>query len=189
MSTRSPAGIARDAEGSARTLCGSTGEIGDELYALAAELYPICRSITGDGVRDTLDRLARYVPLERHAIASGTPVLDWVVPREWRLRDACIKTLDGRRLVDFRRNNLHVVSYSSPVRGRFTFDELQPHLHSLPAQPDLVPYRTSYYSENWGFCVSHAQLESMRGGTFDVAIDSELVDGSLDWGEALIPGE
>jgi len=114
-----------------------------ELYELVRELYPICRSITGDGLRQTLAILSRYLPLELREIPSGTPALDWTVPREWNIRDAYIKDSTGVRLVDFQANNLHVVSYSAPIRGQLSLEALRPHLHTLPEQPDLVPYRTS----------------------------------------------
>jgi aminopeptidase-like protein len=159
-----------------------------DVMELVTELYPICRSITGDGVRDTLRVLARDLPLEIHEVPSGTRVLDWTVPPEWNIRDAHISTTDGERIVDFRRHNLHVVSYSVPVARRMTLDELRPHLHTLPDQPFLVPYRTSYYNETWGFCLSQAQLDAMVDGEYDVVIDSTLAAGSLTYGELVVPG-
>lgn len=168
-------------------------EAGDEpgarMYALIEELFPICRSITGDGVRATLRRLQDDIPLAIHEVPSGTAVFDWTVPREWTLRDAYIADAEGRRVVDFRRHNLHVVSYSAPVRRRMHLDELRPHIHSLPEQPELIPYRTSYYQENWGFCMSHAALQAMPEGEYEVVIDSALENGSLTYGELVIPGE
>src|SRR6187455_2315494 len=128
--------------------------LGKELMELIAELYPICRSITGNGVRQTLDILGRYAPLARSEVPSGTRVLDWTVPREWNIRDAYVANAAGERVVDFRKHNLHVVNYSVPVRGRFSLAELRPRLHSLPQQPDAIPYRTSYYEESWGFCLT-----------------------------------
>jgi aminopeptidase-like protein len=166
-----------------------TPAVGDEIYALAARIFPICRSITGDGVRETIKILRDYIPLEIHEIASGTQVFDWTIPREWNIRDAYIKDSDGRRVVDFRKSNLHVVSYSQPVHAPMTLDELRPHLHTLPDKPDLIPYRTSYYANQWGFCLAHRELERLANGTYDVVIDSEFKDGSLTWGEYVHRGE
>ena len=165
--------------------------VGAGIHALAAEIFPICRSITGNGVRQTLDLLGRHVPLERREIASGTKVLDWEVPREWNITDAYIANGAGERVVDFRRSNLHVLSYSVPVRRRMTLDDLLPHIHTLPDQPDLIPYRTSYYAESWGFCMSHNQLGRMQaaGGEYEVCIDSSLQAGALSWGEHLHRGD
>jgi len=161
---------------------------GDEMYELIRELYPICRSLTGDGVRKTLRILSRYVPLEIHEVPSGTPVFDWTVPREWNLRAAWIASCDGRRVVDARDSNLHVVSYSTPVRQRVSREELRAHLHSLPERPDWIPYRTSYYHESWGFCVTQRQLASLTDPEYDVCIDSTLAPGSLCYGEWLLRG-
>ncbi|HZU85689.1 MAG TPA: DUF4910 domain-containing protein [Polyangiaceae bacterium] len=161
---------------------------GRELFALVEELYPICRSITGDGVRDTLRILSRYAPITIREVPSGTQALDWTVPREWNIRDAWIKDRSGARVVDFRASNLHVVSYSVPVCARMSLDELRPHLHSLPDRPDLVPYKTSYYADTWGFCLSHRQLEALPAGEYDVCIDSTLEPGSLTYGELVLPG-
>jgi aminopeptidase-like protein len=159
------------------------------MYALVRELYPICRSITGEGVRRTLRVLSRHVPMEVHEVPSGTPVLDWTVPREWNIRDAWIADASGTRVVDFRASNLHVVGYSVPVRARMTLRELRPHLHTLPDQPDVIPYRTAYYDDTWGFCLTQRQLDALRGGTYEVCIDSTLAPGSLTYGEVLLPGE
>jgi aminopeptidase-like protein len=163
--------------------------IGAAMHALVAELYPICRSITGDGVRETLARIGRRVPLAVHEVPSGTPAFDWTVPREWNIRDAWIKTSRGETVVDFKRSNLHVVSYSVPVRARMPLAALRPHLFSLPERPDAIPYRTSYYREDWGFCLSHERLEAMVDDDYDVCIDSSLEPGSLSYGELYIPGE
>ena len=159
-----------------------------EMYELIRELYPICRSITGDGVRETLRILTRYVPLEIHEVPSGTPVFDWNVPREWNLRAAWIASCDGRRVVDTRDSNLHVVSYSSPVRRRVALSELREHLHALPDHPDWIPYRTSYYTESWGFCVTQKQLASLTDPEYEVCIDATLAPGSLSYGEYLLRG-
>lgn len=162
--------------------------VGAEAMALIEELYPLCRSITGRGVRQTLDVLARHVPLTISEVPSGTPVLDWVVPREWNITDAWIKNAAGERVVDFKASNLHVVSYSVPVRGSFSLAELRPKLHALPQQPELIPYRTSYYDEAWGFCLTQRQLESLPEGQYEVCIDSTLEPGNLTYGEVVLPG-
>jgi aminopeptidase-like protein len=160
----------------------------DALYRLVEELYPLCRSITGDGVRETLRILSRHLPLEVREIPSGTPVLDWTVPREWNVRDAWIKSPEGERIVDFRTHNLHVVNYSIPVHRRLSLEELRPHLHSLPDRPDVIPYRTSYYEEAWGFCLAESQLQALEPGQYEVCIDSTLEPGSLTYGELVLPG-
>jgi len=160
-----------------------------ELHALVARLYPICRSITGDGVRRTLRIISELAPLEIHEVPTGTKVLDWTVPKEWNIRDAYIKDATGRRVVDFAACNLHVVGYSVPVRRRMTLAELRPHLHTLPDRPDLVPYRTSYYHETWGFCLSANTLAAMPEGEYEVCIDATLADGHLTYGEHVVPGE
>ncbi|MEV5573486.1 DUF4910 domain-containing protein [Spirillospora sp. NPDC052269] len=162
----------------------------DEMHALVERLYPLCRSITGDGVRRTLDIVGEYLPsLRAHEVPTGTDVLDWTIPREWNIRDAYIKDVaTGERVVDFQALNLHVVGYSTPVHETMTMDELAPHLHTLPDRPSLVPYRTSYYAETWGFCLSEETRASMGDGPFEVFVDSTLEDGHLTYGEAVIPG-
>ncbi len=163
---------------------------GERAYALATELYPICRSLTGPGVRQTLRILQRELPdLTLHEVPSGTPCFDWTVPPEWSIREGYIATEDGRRIVDFANHNLHVVGYSIPVDAVMDLDELRPHLYSLPDMPDAIPYVTSYYRERWGFCLSHRQLESLKPGRYRVKIDSTLSAGSLTYGELLIPGQ
>jgi aminopeptidase-like protein len=162
---------------------------GQAMMAIAEELFPICRSITGNGVRQTLTILQRYIPLEVHEIPSGTPVLDWTVPREWNVRGAYIAKQDGTRIIDFATNNLHVVQYSQAIDAVMPLAELGSHLYTLPAQPDWVPYRTSYYTENWGFCLTHRQLSSLADGLYHVVIDADLEPGHLSYGELLIPGE
>jgi len=162
---------------------------GDAMHSLVKELYPICRSITGDGVRATLGCLSRYIPLDVVEVPTGTQVLDWTIPREWNIRDAFIKRLSGERVVDFRNSNLHVVGYSAPVCALMSLADLRSRLHTLPAQPDRIPYRTSYYAETWGFCLSHNQFESLCDDDYEVCIDSTLRDGSLTYGEYLIEGE
>jgi aminopeptidase-like protein len=159
------------------------------MMALAEELYPICRSITGKGARQTLAILQRYLPIKVNEVPSGTAVLDWTVPREWNIRDAYIARQDGTRVVDFRASNLHVVQYSRPIDALMPLAELRPYLHTLPDQPDWVPYRTSYYAENWGFCLTHRQLSSLTDGLYRVVIDADLEPGHLTYGELAIPGE
>jgi aminopeptidase-like protein len=159
------------------------------MHELAAELYPICRSITGDGVRKTLAALARSIPLTVEEVPSGTRVLDWTVPREWNIRDAWIAGPDGRRVVDFADSNLHVLGYSVPLRERMPLARLREHLFTLPDQPDLIPYRTSYYNEAWGFCMAHSRMEALEEGEYEVCIDSSLEDGSLSYGECFQAGE
>jgi aminopeptidase-like protein len=158
------------------------------IHALISELYPICRSITGNGVRQTLARLAKEIPLQVREVPSGTKVFDWTVPREWNIRDAYVKNSRGERVIDFRRHNLHIVSFSVPVRATMTLAQLRPHLHTLPDQPDLIPYRTSYYQEGWGFCLAHRELEQMPQDEYEVCIDSTLQDGHLTYGECLLEG-
>jgi aminopeptidase-like protein len=162
--------------------------VGPAIHGLMRDLYPICRSITGDGFRQTLARLKQEIPLEVHEVASGTKVFDWTVPREWNIRDAYVKNSSGERVIDFRRHNLHVVSHSVPVQRRMTLAQLRPHLHTLPDQPDLIPYRTSYYKEAWGFCLPHRQLEQLPEDEYEVCIDSTLEDGHLTYGECLLKG-
>ncbi len=164
---------------------------GAAMHALVRELYPICRSITGDGLRRTLARLGRDIPLVLHEVPTGTRVFDWTVPREWNIRDAYVKNAAGERVIDFRAHNLHVVNYSVPVHRKMTLAELRPHLHSLPDRPDLIPYRTSYYKESWGFCLPHRRLEQLERqpeAEYEVCIDATLADGALTYGEFLLEG-
>jgi aminopeptidase-like protein len=163
-------------------------ELGRTLHAFAAELYPICRSITGDGIRQTLSIIGGRIPLEISEVPSGTPVFDWEVPKEWNIRDAFIKIPSGKRVVDFRQSNLHVMNYSTPVHAKMPLAELRPHLFSIPQHPDWIPYRTSYYKENWGFCLTHNQLMALEDVPYEVCIDSTLEDGKLTYGECYLPG-
>jgi aminopeptidase-like protein len=167
----------------------TTHDIGEEIFALAEKIFPICRSITGNGVRYTLREIAAHVALEVHEVPTGTKVFDWMIPREWNIRDAYIKDGRSNKIVDFARSNLHVMSYSIPVRERVSLLELKKHVYTLPEQPDVIPYRTSYYTENWAFCMAHSQLESLPEDTYEVAIDSSLVDGHLTYGEYLHKGK
>lgn len=170
------------------TVSSATGA-GERMHALATDLFPICRSITGDGVRATLREVAQRIPLELHEVPSGTQVLDWTVPDEWNIRDAYVATEDGRRVVDFRASNLHVVSYSEPVRARIPLAELRPHLHVHPEQLEWIPYRTSYYTRTWGFCLSQRRLDELAEGSYEVVVDSTLAPGSLTYGECALRGE
>jgi aminopeptidase-like protein len=167
----------------------ATTAIGEDIFALAAKIYPICRSITGAGVRETLREISSHIDLDISEVPSGTAVFDWTIPREWNIRDAYIAGVRGARIVDFARSNLHVMSYSVPVNKRMSLTELKKHVHTLPEQPDLIPYRTSYYAENWGFCMAHRQLERLADQEYEVVIDSSLDDGSLTYGEYLHKGE
>jgi aminopeptidase-like protein len=163
-------------------------EPGRALHALIERLYPICRSITGDGVRQTLAILGEQIPLEVHEVPSGTQVLDWVVPKEWNIRDAYVKDASGRRVIDFQKSNLHVVGYSVPVHATMPLAELRPRLHCLPDRPELIPYRTAFYKPEWGFCLSKRALDGLAEGDYEVCIDSTLEDGSLSYGEAVLRG-
>jgi aminopeptidase-like protein len=164
------------------------GRLGSEMHALVRELYPICRSITGEGLRQSLRILQRLAPMELHEVASGTAVLDWVVPPEWNLRAARLTGPGGELIADAADLSLHVLNYSVPFSGAVPLHELQQHLHSLPDQPALVPYRTSYYKEAWGFCLSHERRARLAPGEYQVLIDTTLADGSLTYGECALPG-
>jgi aminopeptidase-like protein len=162
---------------------------GQAMLRLIAELYPICRSITGDGLRETLRLLQRQIPLELREVPTGTQVFDWTVPKEWNIRDAYVKNAKGERVIDFQKSNLQVVNYSVPVRQRMDLAELKKHLFTLPKYPDWIPYRTSYYKESWGFCLSEKQLAGMKDEQYEVCIDSTLEDGHLTYGEYYLRGE
>jgi aminopeptidase-like protein len=164
-------------------------EIGRHAYELMERLFPLCRSLTGAGVRDTFDILAEELPITRTDIPSGTKLFDWVAPDEWNIRDAYIATPDGTRVVDYRDSTLHVVSYSEPVRTTLPLDALRERLHSLPDKPDVIPYRTSYYERTWGFCLSHRQLEALTPGDYEVVIDSTLGPGQVSYSELQIEGD
>ncbi|MGG3888384.1 DUF4910 domain-containing protein [Metabacillus fastidiosus] len=162
---------------------------GELMHQLMTELYPICRSITGDGVRETLKIIQEIVPLTIHEVPTGTKVFDWEIPKEWNIKDAYILDEEGNKVVDFKKNNLHVVSYSIPVDKVISLKELQDHLYSLEEQPDAIPYITSYYKERWGFCIAHNERKQLKEGKYRVFIDSELKEGSLTYGELIIRGE
>jgi aminopeptidase-like protein len=162
---------------------------GQEMHALMAELFPICRSITGDGVRETLRVIRRHIPLSICEVPSGTKVFDWTVPKEWNITDAYVLDESGKKVVDFQKSNLHVVGYSVPVNRTMSLGELQQHLYSLEDQPDAIPYVTSYYQERWGFCIQHNLRQTLREGVYKVLIDSELKDGHLTYAELIIPGK
>ena len=163
--------------------------VGDEMYSWAKELFPINRSLTGDGVRKTLAFIrSHFENLKIYEVPSGTPAFDWIVPNEWSINDGFISDLNGKKLIDFKLNNLHVMGYSSPIDKIITRDELEPHLHSIPNQPEAIPYVTSYYKENFGFCMSQIQRVSLGDGPFHILIDSKLFSGSLTYGELFIPG-
>jgi aminopeptidase-like protein len=166
----------------------SESRVGEGMHRFIAELFPICRSITGDGVRETLRRVGGHVPLEIHEVPTGTQVFDWTIPKEWNIKDAYIKNSRGDRVVDFRQSNLHVISYSLPVRAKMSFEELKNHIYTIPDHPDWIPYRTSYYQEQWGFCLSQNQLSGMTDEEYEVCIDSTLKPGQLTYGEFVIKG-
>ena len=163
-------------------------DCGQAMYQVLARLFPICRSLTGTGVRETLGILQQHVPLTTHEVPSGTKVLDWVVPKEWNIRDAYVLDPNGAKIIDFKKNNLHVVGYSVPVDQTVSLAELQQHLHSLEDEPEAIPYVTSYYEERWGFCLSHHQRRQLVEGTYRVVIDADLGEGALTYGELILPG-
>ncbi|MGW5772647.1 DUF4910 domain-containing protein [Streptomyces longwoodensis] len=162
---------------------------GEEMYALVERMYPLCRSITGDGVRATLDIVGEYIELQRHEVPTGTQVLDWTVPQEWNIRDAYVADATGRRVVDFAASSLHVLGYSVPVARTMPLSELREHLHTLPEHPKWVPYRTSYYRPDWGFCLAQETLDALPDGDYEVRIDSTLADGHLSYAEHVVPGQ
>lgn len=164
-------------------------EVGMEMYQLMYELFPICRSITGKGVRETFDIIKQHIPLTVHEVPTGTKVFDWTVPKEWNIKDAYVKNSKGGKIIDFRKNNLHVLNYSVPVKKKVPLSELKEHLFTLPEHPEWIPYRTSYYQENWGFCMSHNQFMNLVEDEYEVLIDSSLQDGHLTYGEYYIKGE
>lgn len=161
---------------------------GEAIFGLAEKLFPICRSITGDGVRKTLQIIQKHIPIKIYEVPSGTRAYDWTVPKEWNIKDAYVMDKDGNRIIDYNKNNLHVVGYSIPINKTIKLKELDNHLYSLPERPDAIPYVTSYYKEEWGFCVSHNDRRLIRDDEYHVYIDSELKDGSMTYAEIIIPG-
>lgn len=162
---------------------------GEAMHGFARGLYPMLRSITGQGVRDTLAVIGQQIPLTVTEVPTGTQAFDWPVPREWVVREAWIKGPGGEKVVDIADHNLHLVNYSAPFRGRLSLAELRPHLFSLPDRPDWIPYRTQYFKEDWGFCLTDRQLQSLPEGEYEVCVDTELKDGSLTFGECVLPGD
>lgn len=169
---------------------------GGQIYRLAERLFPICRSITGDGVRETLAVLTDYIEdfetdyeFKIHQVPSGTKVFDWIIPKEWNIREAWIESEAGQRIIDFKKHNLHVMGYSTPIDKWVNLDELKKHIYTEPDQPDVIPYVTSYYKENYGFCMSETLKNSLLPGRYHMYIDSELVDGNLVYGEMILPGK
>lgn len=167
----------------------NTQQISLKMYDLIEELYPICRSITGDGVRQSLHILQKHIPLEMHEVPTGTKVFDWEVPKEWNIKDAYVKDKYGQKVIDFQKSNLHVVNYSTPTHQTMSLADLSKHLFTLPQHPHWIPYRTSYYHESWGFCLSHNDLQNLEEGEYEVYIDSSLQDGYLTYGEYYLSGE
>ena len=159
------------------------------MFELMEKLFPICRSITGNGVRETLKILSEYISLETHEVKTGTKVFDWDVPMEWNIKDAYIKSNKGEKIIDFKNSNLHVLGYSTPINESVKLDELKKHMYTIPEQPDIIPYKTSYYNKQWGFCLTHKQFSELNDESYDVCIDSELKDGSLTYGEYFIQGK
>jgi aminopeptidase-like protein len=181
-------GIRAAEEQSALASSADQDGLGREMHQLMSELYPICRSITGEGVRDTLRIVRNHIPIQIHEVPSGTAVFDWTVPKEWNIKDAYVKNSKGERVIDFQCSNLHVVNYSVPLKRRMSLSELRPHLHTIPDHPAWIPYRTSYYNENWGFCLRHKQLLELTEEDYEVCIDSSLEPGLLSYGEYFLPG-
>jgi len=163
--------------------------VGQAMYQLIADLYPICRSITGEGFRQSLAIIQREIPLEIYKVPTGTQVFDWTVPKEWNIRDAYVKNAQGERVIDFNCSNLHVVNYSIPIHQRMSLSELKEHLFSIPEHPMWIPYRTSYYKETWGFCLTHQMLQNLADGEYEVCIDSTLEEGHLTYGEFFLRGQ
>jgi len=163
--------------------------ITEEMFSLIQELFPICRSITGNGVRESLERIKEDIPITKHEIPTGTKVFDWIIPKEWNIKDAYVTDLNGKKIIDFQKSNLHIVSYSTPIKKQISLDELKKHIFSIPEKPDYIPYVTSYYNETWGFCLEHNKLIEMNDEKYNISIESKLEDGFLTYGEFLIEGE
>lgn len=167
----------------------NANSISSEMFQLMTRLYPICRSITGNGVRQTLSEIKSHIDLKVHEIPTGTQVFDWTIPKEWNINDAYIADVNGNRIVDFKKSNLHVVSYSVPIRKKIPLDDLKQHIHTIPYQPTAIPYLTFYYKEDWGFCMSHNDFLQLKDQEYEVVIDSTLKNGSLTFGEYFVPGK
>lgn len=163
--------------------------LGADIYQLLEDLFPFCRSLSGDGVRKTFDLIQEVVPVTRTEVPSGTQVFDWTVPKEWNVRDAYVVAPDGEKIIDFSTSNLHLLGYSRPFRGTLSLADLRQHLYTLEDQPDIVPYLTTYYDDNWGFCLSHRQYEALEEGDYQVVVDTSLEDGSLSYAEAYVAGD
>jgi len=172
-----------------RTIISQTPLIGKDMFDLIEKLYPICRSITGNGVRETHKIISKQIPIETFEISSGTIFFDWIIPKEWNIRDAYILDPSGKKIVDFKKSNLHVVNYSIPINTKISLEELKKHLHSILEQPETIPYLTSYYYEDWGFCISNNQLSKLEKGEYTVVIDSSLENGSLTYSEYFLKGK
>jgi len=164
-------------------------DVNNELFSFINELFPICRSITGNGTRNTLELIKHHIPLEIKEVPTGTKVFDWIVPKEWNIRDAYVKNSKGEKIIDFKKSNLHILQYSIPIHKKLSFDELKNHLYTIEKHPDWIPYKTSYYQENWGFCLSYNDYLKLGDGEYEVFIDSTLEDGSLSYGELFFQGE
>lgn len=166
-----------------------TPTIGEKMYHMMDEMYPICRSITGDGVRKTHEIIRKQIQIETYEVPTGTQVFDWIIPKEWNIKDAYIINPKGEKIIDFKKSNIHVLNYSIPIMAKMSLEELKPHLFTLPEQPDTIPYLTSYYKENWGFCMSHNEFLKLQKGEYEVVIDSTLKDGHLTYGEYYLKGK
>lgn len=171
-----------------KDLRNNANSIGSEMYHLMENLYPICRSITGNGVRQTLTEIKKYIDLQIHEVPTNTQVFDWTIPKEWNITDAYVVDSKGNKVVDFKKSNLHVVSYSIPIRKKMRLAELKQHLYTIPDLPNTIPYLTSYYKEDWGFCMAHKDFLNLKDEEYEVVIDSTLRDGSLTYGEFFVPG-
>lgn len=160
------------------------------MYTLVKNLFPICRSLTGNGVRETLAKLKEIVPeMNIYEVPTGTQVMDWTIPKEWNIKDAWIKDSAGRKIIDFKKNNLHIMGYSTPVHKKVSREELLQIVYTLPEQPDLIPYITSYYKERYGFCMTENQKQHLKDEPYEICIDSELKEGSLTYADIVIPGK
>lgn len=162
---------------------------GNQMYELIEKLFPICRSITGNGVRETLNIIKKQIPIQVHEIPSGTKVFDWTVPKEWNIKDAYVKDAKNNKIIDFKKSNLHVLNYSTPIHQKISLSKLKNHLFTSPNFPDQIPYFTSYYKENWGFCISQNEFNKLQDGIYEVFIDSTLENGHLTYGELYLPGK